>query len=637
MMSWGWTSYDACIRSVVALLAISSGVTFADPGVNVTPFAKAPELSLASLSPDGAAISFVEHSASRQTVVLRALDHPARDRHTLSVESSNERIRWCDWIHDQYVLCGTISEARRPERVVQKTRLFAIHSTSGEVRELNRRIDDPLKDQVIGTIAHSSRVLLQHDPIGRGYPEVAELDLASGAMRRVVRSHPPIRRWMSDGLGTVQLGIGFEGDEATLHVRREGAESWDVWIKQSLADVEAIGPLAIGAHRRLYVLKHYRGRAALFELDMNAAKPNPQLLFADPIFDVTGPVALDSQSGSALSVQYVHEQESQHPLQESAAQRIEWLREQLPGLANIIVDRSADGQRLLVRSSSDVDPPSLYLYEATTPSLTLIGHQYPALEELPLAPMQSIIYRARDGQRIPAYLTLPATKSEPLPAIILPHGGPETRNWKTFDALVQFLAAEGYAVLQMNFRGSFGYGAAFAAAGMGQWGGVVHNDITDGARWLVEQKIADPTRICIVGSSFGGYAALLGAARESQWYACAASYAGIADLLALSQHTQRLADADMWRQRLGEDSRALWQMSPMARVRAVETPVLLMHGRRDAVVPMSQSRRFARELRQADKEHRFVERADCDHEMNVQSCRLAFFTELRAFLAAALR
>lgn len=207
---------------------------------------------------------------------------------------------------------------------------------------------------------------------------------------------------------------------------------------------------------------------------------------------------------------------------------------------------------------------------------------------------------------------------------------------QAFDPLVQFLVARGYAVLQMNFRGSFGYGAGFAAAGMGQWGGVIHNDITDGTRWLVEQQIADPTRICIAGVSFGGYAALLGAARESEWYACAASFAGMSDLLALARYTQRLPDADVWEQRLGSDAHGLWQMSPLARPHAIATPILIVHGRLDPVVPVSQARRFARTLRKTGKPHRLLERSDCDHEMTIQSCRIAWFTALERFVRDAL-
>jgi dipeptidyl aminopeptidase/acylaminoacyl peptidase len=251
--------------------------------------------------------------------------------------------------------------------------------------------------------------------------------------------------------------------------------------------------------------------------------------------------------------------------------------------------------------------------------------------------MQPIAYKSRDGETIPAYLTLPMNGPvSDLPTVVLPHGGPETRTAQAFDPLVQFLAAQGYAVMQPNFRGSFGYGAGFAAAGAGQWGGVIHNDITDATRWLVAQRIADPNRICIAGLSFGGYAALLGAARESQFYVCAASFAGVADLMALAQYTDRLQDAEVWRQRLGTDDRGLWQMSPMARIHTIETPILMVHGRLDPVAPISQVRRFARALRKAGKSHELIERDDCDHHMTVQSCRVAWFSELTRFLGKSL-
>jgi dipeptidyl aminopeptidase/acylaminoacyl peptidase len=251
--------------------------------------------------------------------------------------------------------------------------------------------------------------------------------------------------------------------------------------------------------------------------------------------------------------------------------------------------------------------------------------------------MRALVYAARDGQPIPSYLTLPVGPlSSDLPAIVMPHGGPETRDVRGFNPLVQFLAGQGYAILQPNFRGSLGFGAGFAAAGAGQWGGVIHNDITDGARWLIEQKIADAERVCIVGSSFGGYAALLAATRESQWYACAASFSGVSDLLALVQSAQRTDDTSLWQQRIGSDPRALLQMSPLSRVNLVEMPVLMMHGRSDAVVPVSQSRRFARSLRDEGKPHRFDERADCDHDMTVESCRTSFFETLAHFLAESL-
>lgn len=597
-------------------------------------FGSAPKFAMAQLAPDGERLSYVEQSGGLQYAVIRTLETGAEVR-TLSVVPARERIRWCDWAGPLYLLCGTAVAVRRPEGVGERTRLYSIHAT-GSVRELNTRLQDPIRDHVIDLVpSQPTNVLLQHDPIGRGYPQIAELDVSTGALRTVVRPQPPVTRWMSDGRGTVRLGLGYEDSMSSLFIRGAAGEEWSLLAKQPINGLETTAPLAVTSRNEMYGLKHHDGRAALFRSPLSVSSTDrATLVFAQPRYDIAGPVTIDPHTGALLAVQFIAEHELVHAFDEAEQHRRAWIDEQLPGTANLILDRSDHGRTLLVRSTSDVNPPSLYLAEPHSGRLELIGHEHPELEMRDLASMRPVAYRARDGQSIPAYLTLPRKGSRG--AVVLPHGGPEARDWLTFNPLVQFLAAEGYAVLQMNYRGSLGYGAGFAAAGARQWGGVMHNDITDGARWLIEQRIADPARVCIVGASFGGYAALLGAARESQWYACAVSFGGVFDLMALSRHAERLQNADAWRERLPGSTRALWQMSPLARVQAVETPVLLMHGRRDALAPVSQSRRFARALRRAGKPHVYLERGDCDHAMTIDSCRLAFFTELQRFLRSAM-
>lgn len=623
-------------RLAVLLIVLSPVRDAAAGEVDVHAFARAPTISHPTLSPDGSHLSYVEQAGNAHRLVLRRLQND-NERRVLKVEAAGERFRWCGWSGARYLLCGTIAPVRAQGHVTERTRLHVVDAVDGRARELNARLAAPIRDQVIDLEpTQGTRVLLQHDASGLGYPEVSELDIVSGALRTIVAAHPPVRRWMTDGRGEVRLGIGYDArDVASLWVPRGGA--WSLYLQQSLGDLDAIGPLMFGSQpTELLALKHHEGRTALFRLDPEGP-PRARLLFADARYDVAGPVVLHPQTRDLLAVEYVADEPRLHFFSAAAAQRQARIDEQLPKTTNLPLEGTRDGRLWLIRSSSDVDPPSLYVFDDVTGRLSLIAHYYPELEQVTLAPMESVIYRARDGQQIPAYLTRPlSSSSTPLPAIVLPHGGPETRTHRGFDPLVQFLAAQGYAVLQMNFRGSLGYGARFAAAGVGQWGGVIHNDITDGARWLVEQGIADPERLCIVGKSFGGYAALLGAARESQWYACAASYAAPTDLMAFAQYMRRVSGAQLWKERLGENQQALWQMSPLSRITTIETPVLLMHGRLDPVVPVSQARRFARALRQTDKQHRYVERGDCDHDLTIASCRILFFSELQSFLAGAL-
>lgn len=599
-------------------------------------FAQAPRMDMPSLSPDGAHLAFIAQSDERQSVILRRLDN-GRDRGTLVLEPQHERVRWCRWADDRILLCGTVVPRRAPQGILEHTRLYAIEQESGRVTPLNGRMTDPRQDQLVDiTATRTGRVLIQHDDVGRGYPAVSELDLESRTLRRVVNDRPPVRRWLADGRGNVALGLGYERGIASLHVR-SSEEDWTTIGEFALDDPGAVGPLGFGeTDQQLYVLSDYQGRTALFELDPRAYT-SPRLLFAHPRYDVAGPIVLDPRSRALLAVRYVGDTEQTHFFDAGEQSRQSWLDSALPGTVNVIADRTADGQRVLVLAASDMDAPSYYLGDVTSRRLSLLGHQYPELEEVTLARMTSTSYLARDGQVIPAYLTLPPGPARSgLPAVVLPHGGPESRDYRRFDPMVQFLAARGYAVLQMNYRGSLGYGARFAAAGTAQWGGIIHNDITDGARWLIEQGIADPARICIVGASFGGYAAMLAASRESAWYACAASYAGISDLMAIAREGGKLPGAEILRQRVGDDTRSLWQMSPISRARTVEIPILLVHGRQDAVVPLRQSTQFARVLRANGKPVTLEQRSDCDHDMTVESCRLFYFKQLEVFLAEHL-
>jgi dienelactone hydrolase len=609
----------------------------ADPAeLPVSIFSRAPQFSHPTLSPDGTYLSFVRQKSERGTLVMRRLSDGA-ERELWSVESRRERIGWCDWGGSRYILCGTSVAMRRPNGVIQTTNLYAVDTRSGLVRELNRRFDQSIRDHIIALpTSRNAHAVIQHDPTGRGYPEVAALDIQTGQLSRIARSQPPIRRWLTNHRGELALGIAFEGTRTSIYVPSSSSETWRVLIEQNLSDLRAIAPLAVG-NNILYALKHHKGRAGVFSMDLKTPSPEASLVLADPYFDIAGPVVLDTASGDILGVHIVRDSSQYVPLHPEETRRQQLLAERVTSAFPQVIDRSEDGRWWLVEASTDVDPPSLHLFDTQQNELSLIGHLYPHLERSTLAPTQSVVYKARDGQMIPAYITRPnESAGRSLAAIVLPHGGPESRVWRRFDPLVQFLASRDLAVLQMNFRGSLGYGAGFSAAGVGQWGGVIHNDITDGARWLVEQGIADPTRTCIVGSSFGGYAAMLGAMRESEWYACAASFAGISDLLSFSQQTSRLRDAEIWSQRLGRDLRGLWQMSPISHVRSSETPLMLMHGLLDAIVPASQSRRLARAARKEGKSVELILRSDCDHEMMIESCRTAFYEHLDDFLRRQL-
>jgi len=300
---------------------------------------------------------------------------------------------------------------------------------------------------------------------------------------------------------------------------------------------------------------------------------------------------------------------------------------------------SRDRSRVVVFGETPEDPGSYYLFDTGSRSLQLLRRTYPQLTgAAALGDRQSITYRARDGTRIPAYLTLPANAAQNLPLVVMPHGGPHARDDFTFDPTAGFLASRGYAVLQPNFRGSTGFGYAWFNAGRGNWGvGIMQTDVDDGVNALVRSGIADPNRVCIVGASYGGYAALVGATLTPDRYRCAISIVGVSDLVRmLDEYVPGSQTADWWRLSMGDpraDREHLRAVSPVNFADRVRIPILLIHGREDPIVPVIQSRIMYDRLRGAGKDVRYIEIEHEGHGFFMEENRVREFREIEAFLA----
>jgi dipeptidyl aminopeptidase/acylaminoacyl peptidase len=304
---------------------------------------------------------------------------------------------------------------------------------------------------------------------------------------------------------------------------------------------------------------------------------------------------------------------------------------------------SRDRSRVLLFGERANDAGAYYIYDAPARKLRLLGKRYPQLTAPGhLGDRQSIKYRARDGKQIPAYLTLPVdVEPRNLPLILLVHGGPHARDDFTFDWWASFLASRGYAVLQANYRGSTGYGYEWFDAGRKGWGdGVMQTDVEDGAAALVKGGYVDPRRICIMGASYGGYAALAGATLTPDRYACAVSVNGVSDPEYMLKDVRRGGRNSMlsewWGSSMGEDMDHLRKITPARHADAVKIPLLLLHGVEDTVVPVEQSRSMNARLLRANKNVRYVELQGDDHWLSSASTRTRVLQEIEAFLARAL-
>ncbi len=293
------------------------------------------------------------------------------------------------------------------------------------------------------------------------------------------------------------------------------------------------------------------------------------------------------------------------------------------------VDFAEDPRKMLIYSESSDDPGGYYFVDFSTGAAGEVSANYPDLPAKWVTQKQPIEYKAADGLTIHGYLTLPPLReAKALPLVVLPHGGPQERDYIDFDWQTQTLASLGYAVLQPNFRGSAGYGESFVLAGHGEWGRKMQTDLSDGVRYLVGRGTVDPKRVAIFGSSYGGYAALAGATLDPGIYTCAVSVAGPSDLKSMvdreDENTGYIKSDRVlfWREFMGDPAK--WNdVSPARQAAKAYCPILLIHGTDDTVVSIDQSQRMEQALKAANKSVEFITYKGQDHWETIESTRIA--------------
>ena len=304
---------------------------------------------------------------------------------------------------------------------------------------------------------------------------------------------------------------------------------------------------------------------------------------------------------------------------------------------------SHDMRQIVVYTQGSGDAGTYQLVDLDRRTAEIIGEAYPEITGARVGEVRAISYQAADGMRIPGYLTLPPGVTDPrgLPLVVFPHGGPASRDYLGFDWWAQAMASRGYAVLQPNFRGSDGLGTAHLEAGYGEWGRKMQTDLSDGVRWLASEGIIDPAKVCIVGASYGGYAAMAGPTLDPGVYRCAVAVSGVSDLRLMVQWEAdqggrrdspvvRYWNRFMGAERLGD--RGLDAVSPAAQAERADAPILMLHGRDDTVVPFEQSRVFAEALRRAGKPYELIELPSEDHWLSRASTRQWMLAETVRFL-----
>ncbi len=394
--------------------------------------------------------------------------------------------------------------------------------------------------------------------------------------------------------------------------------------------------------RALYALSN-RGRDCLALVVIDPADPGREHL----VHEVPG-YDLDAAGYSRLrhvltAVTYQTDKPHYHFFDEITALRHTRLREKLPGHEITMQSATLDETKFIVAAWNDRTPGSRYIYDADANTLDKLGDINPVLDENEMAHVRPISYTSRDGLVIHGYLTLPQDRpAQNLPCVVNPHGGPWTRDSWGFNPEAQFLANRGYCVLQLNFRGSTGYGRAFWEASFGQWGLAMQDDITDGVQWLIDQGIADRARIAIYGGSYGGYATLAGIVSTPDLYAAAVDYVGVSNLLTFMDTIP-----PYWKPMLTKmhamvgnpeiDRARLEATSPALNAERIRTPLFIAQGAHDPRVNKNESDQMVAALRARGVEVEYMVKDNEGHGFHNDENKFEFYERMEAFLAEYLK
>ncbi len=625
----------AILITIGLILALHASAAAADSRLPVSAFASLPYIQDVNLSPSGEHIG-IWLNKNGSSFIFSNNAVTGKSIPVISTDNIEFKLNWFRWANDDRLIVSLRFNANRYNRPTMETRLLSVSRDGTDAFNLVEHIRPlmNLQDNVVDWLPQDPEHILiaivgeRDRPTG---PAVYKVNVYDGQKTRIQRPYAGITNWLTDRQQRVRIGMRVGAETTEVYVK-QGKRGWrSKWLFDNFSHGE-IWPLGFGLDPDILFLQSYhRGRKAVFKMNIAASFHEKEQVLSDPTYDIEGELVY-SPTGTVVGIKHLHNG-AYHFWEENYLALYNGINRQFPNKNNQLVAFSSDEQRYILLSSSDTQAGVYYLGDRAQKAITPIGASYPELSSHTLTATKAVNYTARDGTLIEAYLTLPkSAEFMPPPVIVFPHGGPMERNSKEFDYWTAFFANRGYAVLQMNFRGSSGYGIEFMRSGFKNWGKLMQDDITDGVNWLIEENIGDPERICIVGASYGGYAAMMGLVKTPELFRCAISFAGIADLpkFVFSQKNKIRLN------QIGDSWGKLSETSPLHQASRMTAPLLLFHGEKDRVVPASQSRSMTRALDKARKEYIYIELPDGDHYLSNEENRLLVFKEMESFLARHL-
>ncbi|MCB1161453.1 MAG: S9 family peptidase [Candidatus Latescibacteria bacterium] len=600
------------------------------PLIAMQDFFRNPEQTSFQLSPDGRYFSWLQPWEGRLNVHVRAVDS---DQVTRVTSSTARDIFGYGWANPNRLVY--VQDSGGDENY----HAYAVDLDGGNFLDLTpfesvqTRFVDALEDDD----DHMLLAINDRDP---RIHDVYKVDVNTGALERVAENPGNITGWQTDNAGHVRVATTTDGVNSSLLYRETESEPFKTVLTTNFK--ESLQPLSFTFDDSLlYVASNIgRDKTAIFTYDPRTAT-QLDLIYEHPEVDVEN--LMRSRHRKVITgVAYFTDKRGYKFFDEDRRQLQETLESQLPGVEVAVASMSRDERRVLVRTFSDKTRGAYYYLDRDGGKLEKLVEVSPWLDAAAMADMKPVQYTSRDGLTIHGYLTLPrGIEAKNLPVVVNPHGGPWARDYWGFNPEVQFLANRGYAVLQMNFRGSTGYGKEFWTKSFRQWGLTMQDDVTDGVKWLINQGVADPDRIGIYGGSYGGYATLAGVTFTPDLYACGVDYVGVSNIF-----TWMKAFPPYWepfiamvKEMVGDpdtDPDFIRSISPFFHVDQIQVPMLVAQGANDPRVNKAESDQIVEALRGRGIEVEYMVKDNEGHGFANEENRFDFYGAMEKFLGKHL-
>ncbi len=577
------------------------------------------------ISPDGDYLSFMQPVNSRMNVFIQKI---GEDKTTQVTFATERDIAGYFWKGNNRIIY--IQDSKGDENF----RLFGVDRDGKNQKDLTPF--DKVRAGILDDLVDNpTEMLIQMNKENPQVFDVYRINVNTGDMKTVAQNPGNITGWQTDHDGKLRIASTTDGVNSTLLYRDNEEQEFSPLLTTTFK--ETFSPLFFTFdNKNLYVSSNIdRDKAAIVEYDI-ANKKEVKVLYQNPDYDVNG-LSYSRKRKVIEFANYTGWKQEYRFFDEETKNIFTDLASKLPGKELAITGINKNEDKLLVRTYSDKSLGAYYFYDVNSKDLKKLTDVSPWLNENDLSDQKPITYKTRDGLIIHGYLTLPkGVDPKNLPVVINPHGGPWARDAWGFNPEVQFLANRGYAVLQMNFRGSTGYGREFWEKSFKQWGRTMQDDISDGVKWLIAEGIADPKRIGIYGGSYGGYATLAGLTFSPELYACGVDYVGVSNLFTFQNSIPPYWEPfkEMLYEMVGhpvKDSVLLYDASPVFHVDNIKAPLLIAQGLHDPRVNKNESDQMVEALKKNGIDVPYMVKENEGHGFRNEENRFDFYGAMEQF------